>query len=244
MNTSSVCTPLKDYLANIRKGISVRVPLKDYLSRAVGLERKGAEALAEQNKLFVRPPNQVDPERVDFGSTKEMLEYAKTKAITALKDENPHEYTVVANVKTNKVWVEYTGDHNNCTLKNLESFPLDENEVVLVHGHPDSYPISRADVKTLLEYRLNQVIAVDKDGNFSMVARKPGVTSAKIDSKEMKAFTRECDDNYDTYLDIHSENFLKRMTHSTLVRNADALGLRYITNYPYLIEANKSVFRP
>ena len=199
-------------------------------------EQSGAEILSQQNKVFVRPANQVESECVDFKSTKEMFEYAKDKVIKPLKMEKSYEYTVVANVKDNKVLAEYKGDVNSCTMSNLESLPLDDKNVVLIHGHRDSYPISRPDVVTLLNYRINQVIAIDKDGKFSMVAKRNDVPSVGLKSKEYKKFSNECDANTDVYLDMHSEKVLKEMTHSTLKSHADGLGIRYITNYPYLSE--------
>ena len=234
MNT--VCGPLRQYLQNLRKGIVVRTPLRTYLHKVMGTERKGAEALAEQNKVIVRAANQVEPKRTDFNHTKEMFEYAKETIIAPLKSEEPYEYSVICNLKQNKVIGEYTGNGNCCVMENLESLPLDENEIAILHGHPGSYPISREDVKTLLKYRVNQVIAIDKDGNFSMVARRTDVAPAAIESKEMKRFTCQCDDNFDAFSRTHNSSLYKHMTHNTLKEEADNLGVRYITNYPYLKE--------
>lgn len=231
---NSVCIPLKEYLVNVRKGIAVRKPLKEYLRRAFGMERTGAEALAEQNKVMVRPPNQVDPERTDFSSTKEMFGYAKERVVPPLKTEKPFEYTVVANIKDNKVLAEYTGEANSCLLSNLDSLPLDEENVVLIHGHPDSFPISRADVRTLLEHKINQVIAIDKDGKFSMVSRRRDVPVVSLKSKEYEKFSSEIDANSECCCDMTSDIMLKKMTHYTLGQCSGKLGLRYITNYPYL----------
>ncbi|MCR5265209.1 MAG: hypothetical protein K6E29_01280 [Cyanobacteria bacterium RUI128] len=203
------------------------------------MERNGAEALAEQNKAFVRPPNQVDPERTDFASTKEMFGYAKERIIPKLEKEEPFEYTVVANIKDNKVLAEYTGEANSCSLANIDSLPLDEENVVLIHGHPDSFPISRADVRTLLKHKINQVIAIDKDGKFSMVARRRDVPVASLKSEEYQVFSSEIDANSDTCYDMPTNKLLKHMTHYTLGHYSDRLGIRYITNYPYLKEGFK-----
>ena len=194
----------------------------------------GADALASQNRVFVRPANQVDPERVDFKSTKEMLQYAKNKIVPPLETEKPYEYTVVANIKDNKVLAEYTGAEHKCTLENLESLPIDEENTVVIHGHPDSYPISSMDMTTLLKYKLNQVIAIDKNGQFSLVAKRAGVPAASVKSKEFRAYDYACMDNTDMYMTIRSEKMLKELTHDTLTNHADKMGLRYVTNYDYL----------
>ena len=200
-------------------------------------EQSGAEILAQQNKVLVRPINRVEPERVQFDSTKEMFQYAKKKIMFNLNNDfNPREYTVIMNVKDNKVLAEYIGDSKSCDLSDIESLVLDDKNVVLMHGHPESYPISRADVRMLLKYKINQVIAIDKDGKFSMVARRNDVQSASVDSKEFRLFTEESDANFEEYLDSQNNGLLKMMTHYTLNRKSPSLGVRYLTNYPYLKE--------
>ena len=230
MKLQSVYAPLKNYFNVVRN--SFVCASKHERAYVEG----GAEALAQQNKILVRSVNRVEPERVNFNSTKEMFEYAKSKVISPLQGEAPSEYTVVMNVKENKVLAEYRGDASSCSLSDLETLPLDDLNVVLMHGHPDSYPISKMDVKTLLNYTINQVIAVDKDGKFSMVARRNGIKHANLKSNEYKKFSAECDDNMDSYLDSHNKEMQKLMTHTTLSRFADSLGLRYVTNYPYLLK--------
>lgn len=192
-------------------------------------------AMESQGRAMVElAKNRVTPERTDFRSMKEMLGYAKGKVIPPLKAEKPFEYTVVANMDSNKVLAEFVGEENKCTLHGLESLLKEGENIVLIHGHPDSYPISRMDVSTLLDYNINQVIAIDKNGQFSLVAKRVDVPSATTKSKAYKNFNEACMGNMDAYFDMHSEKMLKEMTHDTLQNHADNLGLRYTTNYDYL----------
>ena len=194
------------------------------------------KAMDSQGRAIVEmAKNQIAPERTEFPSTKSMIEYSKGKIVPPLNEEKPYEYTVVANIKENRVLAEYKGDDHKCSLENLEHMLTDDQNVVLFHGHPNSYPISSTDVRTLLNYNVGQVIAIDKNGQYSMVAKRVDVPSAKLKSAEYNAFDKDCIDNMDTYFDLHcSDAVLKNLTHHTLKKNADSLGIRYLTNYDYL----------
>ena len=230
MQIRSVFTPIKKCMNIVRTAFS-----RDTKPVAQDLVASGAEAMDSQGRAMVEmAKNQIVPERTDFRSTKEMFGYSKGKIIPALEGENPYEYTVVANVKDNKVLAEYKGDDHKCTLDNLESMLSEDQNVVLIHGHPGSYPISPTDVTTLLRYNIGQIIAIDKNGQFSMVAKRADVPSAKVKSKAYKSFDKDCLDDYDMYYSIRSDQLLKHSTHDTLKKNADNLGIRYCTNYEYL----------
>ena len=89
-------------------------------------------------------------------------------------------------------------------------------------------------IKLLLKYNINQIIAVDKNGQYSLVAKRADVPSVNLKSKAYKNFDEACMGNIDVYYDTHSEKMLKEMTHDTLQTHANSLGLRYFTNYDYL----------
>ena len=93
MKLQSVYTPLKNYFNVVRNSFVCASKCESVYVEG------GAEALAQQNKILVRSANRVEPERVNFNSTKEMFEYAKSKVISPLQGEAPSEYTVVMNVK-------------------------------------------------------------------------------------------------------------------------------------------------
>ena len=66
----------------------------------------------------------------------------------------------------------FIGDAKHFNLDGLEKMQLDKDNTILLHGHPVGTPISSADVSTILNTPVTQVIAFDKDGKFSLVAKK------------------------------------------------------------------------
>ena len=228
MKITGVFIPIKDCFVNVRR---VFVPRSQ---RQSSVAAKGYEILADQNKTLVKAPNQVEPLKKDFNHTKEMFGYAKERCMSSLKGESPYEYTVIMDKKHNKVIAEYTGDADCCSISNLSELPINSEDTVLMHSHPDSYPLSGTDVKTLLSYNVNQVIAVDKNGQFSLIARRADVPCAKMKSKAVKEFTNDCMANCDDYYSFNSKELLKHLTHDTLTKHSDRMGLKYVTNYGYL----------
>lgn len=226
------------------KIFSVYNPVKKCISamKKVALSKPSVEAptvsaqeiLAEQNRVLVKPINQIEPEKIQFKSTKEMFAYAKKKCVDALKDKNPYEYSVVMDTKKNKILAEYSGDAHHCEMLNLDSLSLDLKNTAIMHGHPDSYPLSSPDVRLLLGRNINQVIAVDINGQFSMMYKKVGTPVAEPGSKACINFDNKCMDNVESFYEMRNPAMKKGLIDYTLRVCADDLGLRYITNYDYL----------
>ena len=114
----------------------------------------------------------VEPLRNDFTSTKDLFTYARKRCVDAINSDKPYEHTVLVDTKKNKVMAEFIGDANHCNLDGIEKMQLDKDNTILLHGHPVGTPISSADVSTILNTPVTQVIAFDKDGKFSLVAKK------------------------------------------------------------------------
>ena len=113
----------------------------------------------------------VEPLRNDFTSTKDMFTYAKKRCVDAINSDKPYEHTVLVDTKQNKVLAEFVGDANHCNLNGIERMQLDKDNTILLHGHPVGTPISSADVSTILNTPVTQVIAFDKEDTFYDVTR-------------------------------------------------------------------------
>ena len=128
---------------------------------------------------------QTKPLQKDFRCTKDLFSYAKKRCIDALNNEAPYEHVVIADIKKNKVLTEFIGEENKCNIEGIENFNLDKENTVVIHGHSDSTPISVCDMYTLLKNNLGQIIAIDKKGQFSLVAKTPNMSN-DIDAKYKK----------------------------------------------------------
>ena len=224
-----VSTKMKKCL-NVMRSAFTHIPATSEASSA----KTGSEILAEQNKVIVkRAANQIEPLQTKFASTKDMLKYSKERIIDTLK-KSGKEHTIIIDLKKNEVLAEYIGDKNKCSLENLKDLPIDKENTAILHGHPDSYPLSRGDVMTLLEYDVNQIIAIDINGEFSLISKQAGIPAASVKSKPAQNFHNECMANLESYYDVHCDDLLKELTHETLKHHAKPLGLRYVTNYGYL----------
>jgi hypothetical protein len=178
-----------------------------------------------------RPKNRVEPLQNDFKSTKELFMYAKSRCLKALNCENPYEHVIVADTQKNKILAEYIGDNKSCTMNDLHSLELDENSIIF-HGHPISYPLSTTDIQTLIASNLNCDVAFNKKGEFSL-AYKTKDFNRTIAKKACKNFTiTNAEETYDI-----KDNFqmYSEMTDYILKTNAPSMGLRYVTNYKNLI---------
>lgn len=175
----------------------------------------------------------VEPLQTDFKSTKEMFAYAKTRCIKALKSQSPYEHVVLADIKQNRVLAEFKGNSGNCDISEISTMKLDKDNTVLLHGHPHSTPISSIDVSTMLNYPVTQVIAFDKNGKFSLVAKN-------IDRKDnvkkefIKYRLEQCD--MTEGLSINKAiDLYNYATDKILKKHAPLMGIRYVSNYDYLM---------
>lgn len=182
----------------------------------------------------------VCPAQTDFKSTKDMLSYVKNKCISALNSSTPHEYAVLADIKRNKVLAEYIGDAEKCPLDDLSKMHLDPQTSVIFHGHVGSNPISPPDINVLLEYPLNQVVAFDKEGKFSIIA-KTIETDKLADKKKLQAYRVE--NSEESYGVKNTDLPFKSMSiHQVLKKHAPLMGLRYISNFPFTVPPQTKIY--
>lgn len=176
----------------------------------------------------------VEPLRNDFTSTKDLFTYARKRCVDAINSDKPYEHTVLVDTKKNKVMAEFIGDANHCNLDGLEKMQLDKDNTILLHGHPVGTPISSADVSTILNTPVTQVIAFDKDGKFSLVAKK--IDKKPNVSKEFNNFRLEQYDLADEMADNGQFELYNKATDYVLKKHAPLMGLRYLSNYAYALK--------
>lgn len=231
MKVTSVFTPIKNCVKRVTTSLT---------SKSVQAESKtvsGAQILGEQNRVLVMAPNQVRPPKTEFKSTKEMMEYAKARCMRSINAPKPFEYSIIMDGKNNRIIAEYRGSSKYCPMPNLDTLPINATDTIVIHSHPQSHPISRMDVNLLMRHNINQIIAVNKNGEFSMVAKRADYKPPKNSVK--KNFEKKCADNAECCSYTNNEEDLKILTHLTLKECSKDMGLRYITNYGYLKPAKK-----
>lgn len=186
-------------------------------------------------KLPQKPPSQmIEPLKRDFESTKDLFTYARKRCVDALHSDKPYEHTVLVDTKQNKVIAEILGDTNSCSLDCIENLQFNKDYSILMHGHPSGTPISTADVSAVLNTPVNQVIAFDKDGKFSLVSKK-------IDKKPnvSREFTNYKLEQYDLAdgMTVNGEfELYNKATDYVLKKHAPLMGLRYLSNYAYALK--------
>ena len=126
------------------------------------------------------------------------------------------------------------GEANHCNLDGIEKMQLDKDNTILLHGHPVGTPISSADVSTILNTPVTQVIAFDKDGKFSLVAKK--IDKKPNVSKEFNNFRLEQYDLADEMADNGQFELYNKATDYVLKKHAPLMGLRYLSNYAYALK--------
>ena len=176
----------------------------------------------------------IEPLKRDFESTKDLFTYARKRCVEALHSDKPYEHTVLVDTKQNKVIAEILGDTNSCSLDCIENLQFNKDYSILMHGHPSGTPISTADVSAVLNTPVNQVIAFDKDGKFSLVSKK-------IDKKPnvSKEFTNYKLEQYDLAdgMTVNDEfELYNKATDYVLKKHAPLMGLRYLSNYAYALK--------
>ena len=133
------------------------------------MEIKPANIKVDSKTLgYIRPDGVIN-----FQSTLAAQEYAKNRAISALKGKNPHERLII--VDKNRILDEIEGDSYSGVLIPIK---YKTNKLSVVHGHPDLYgkgclaPISIADASTILRWNnLEEIVAYNTKGEFSMLKK-------------------------------------------------------------------------
>ncbi len=133
------------------------------------LETRSVNKHIEFQKLGYICPDKT----INFQNTEAAREYAKNRAIAALKSKNPHERFLI--VDENRILDEIEGTSNMGLL-----YPLKYNgsKLSVIHGHPDTYakgctaPVSASDASTVLRWKnLNEIIAYNTKGEFSALKK-------------------------------------------------------------------------
>lgn len=229
MKIQNVFYPIKNSIKTISRKIFTNS--SESMSE---LSNSGLEMLGNQNRLLIKAENQIEPLKNDFKSTKELFEYAKSRCIEGLKSETPYEHSVIVDTKQNRVIAEYKGDNKHCSMVNIENFVKNPDYTIIFHGHPSGYPLSSTDIHFLLNHNVNQIVAINEAGEFSLVAKN----IKRPDERSFKKVKRRFDDEVmgyasDFYSCDHS-NLYMGLIHYNLEKHAEGMGLRYLTNYSYL----------
>lgn len=190
-------------------------------------------AISKSHKSFknaVKPSNnRVQPLQEQFRSTKDMLYYAKKRCVDAINRDNPYEHVVVMDIKKNRVLAEFAGDKHSCNLDGLKNMDIDKESTVLAHSHTVPTPVSPPDINTLITYNINQIIAFDSKGRFSLVARKIDMPTDV--SKEFKNFRDEHIDLTDGMFREKNCDLYCTASDYVLKKHAPLMGLRYISSF-------------
>lgn len=186
-------------------------------------------------KEIPQAENKVMPLQTEFKSTKELFQYAKSRCLEGIHNSQPYEHAVIVDTKKNRVIAEYKGDANSCRMNDLPYLDLDEKNTTIFHGHPVSYPLSTADLNTLIESKVSCNIAINPDGEFSL-AYKRNDFQPKKSKKAFKEFSMNTAEEAYTLKNRHDE--YKLLLDYNLRTDSHKMGLRYVTNYNVFV-ANK-----
>lgn len=115
----------------------------------------------------------------------------------------------MVDTKENKVLAEYVGDENNCKIDNFDMLVKNPDYTILVHGHPNSYPLSGADVSLLMKYNVNQVMAVNEKGEFSLVAKRLERPTEKVINNTKDNYLKSCHILVKIFMDIQIVNYTR-----------------------------------
>ena len=177
--------------------------------------------------MEIKSNNRINPIQTKFKSTKDLFTYAKKRCLNALNQSAPYEHALILDTKTNKVIAEYLGDSKSCAIENLNILDINKKNITIIHGHPENYPISIPDIKTLINSGINKIIAINKKGEFSLVAKQKELSPNY--SKYLKKMRDE------TYLEDFSDNELyKSYLDNNLRVHIPLMGLKYVSNYTFL----------
>lgn len=126
-------------------------------------------------------PDYVKPIQTEFTSYISVQNYAKNRAVEALKTDKPYEHLILIDKKTNKVIGEYKGtsqEVNEGVLGMLKS----NSRVSQVHGHPTMFlkdgkpvtsPVSWPDF-VAVNHKGEEIFAYNIRGEYSVIRKQPG----------------------------------------------------------------------
>lgn len=233
MNVATGFVYLKNILnSGVRKGKSLFNSSKEVVTKP---ELTGEEILAQQKKMMLvkSAQNYVEPLQKEFKCTKDMFRYAKKRCMDGIAEG--YEHAVIMDAKNNKIIAEFKGEYDRCSIKELKGLKYDSDNIILMHGHPENFPLSSPDVEMIRTFGFNKVIAISPEGEFSLVSKqknlKPGVFRQGESDYKMSA-SEDCV-MYKNRTPVDKEN-LKMAIDCTLREYTPRMGYRYATNYSYL----------
>lgn len=226
MKISNIFAPIRKGINHI-KGKAPKTETKPSEDKTMS----ALEAMDVQNRVLVKPNNMVKPLQTEFKSTKELFSYAKKRCTDALKSDKPYEHTVLVDTKQNKVLAEYKGNVNECEIKDFDKFVKNPDDTILIHGHPNNHPLSNPDVKLLLSYDVNQVMAVNKNGEFSLAAKRAGRQETSATKSAAETYQNNAKEINEEFWGHKECELYKEFNNDNLKKYADGMGLRYVTNY-------------
>ena len=233
MNVATGFVYLKNILnSGVRKGKNLFNSSKEAVTKP---KLSGDDIIAQEMKMTLvkSAQNYVEPLQKEFKCTKDMFRYAKKRCLDGIAEG--YEHAVVMDAKNNKIIAEFKGEQECCSIKELKGLKYESDNIVLMHGHPENFPLSSSDVGLINTYGFNKVIAISPEGEFSLVSKQKNITQKKY---------RQAVSDYMMSANEDSEMFnkrtpegkekLKTAIHCTLREYTPMMGYRYVTNYSYL----------
>ena len=233
MNVATGFVYLKNIInSGVKKSKNLFSSSKEVVTKP---ELTGEEILAQQKKMMLvkSAQNYVEPLQKEFKCTKDMFRYAKKRCMDGIAEG--YEHAVIMDAKNNKIIAEFKGEYDRCSIKELKGLKYDSDNIILMHGHPENFPLSSPDVEMIRTFGFNKVIAISPEGEFSLVSKqknlKPGEFRQGESDYKMSA-NEDCEifkpKNFED-----KEN-LKKAIDCTLREYTPRMGYRYATNYSYL----------
>ncbi len=134
------------------------------------------------------PSNKVESLQTEFTSFKAAKDYAKSRAVAVLHSADPYEHMVVIDRQNNRIFGEYKGNKTSVSaMFDNAKLPLHSQ---VQHGHPAftlkdgteiSTPVSFPDFRYINKFNCDDIVAYNKQGEFSLLRKKPEFKSLSED---------------------------------------------------------------
>ena len=192
------------------------------------------EILAQEMKMILvkKAENYIEPLQKDFKCTKDMYQYAKNRCLDGIN--RGYEHVVIMDAKNNKVIAEFKGEYDHCSIKEIKGLKYNSDNIVMMHGHPENFPLSTSDVSLIDSYGFNKVIAISPNGEFSLISKQKDLKPKKY-KQAFYEYSMTASDDDERFRANQNKEELKSAIDNTLKEYAPKMGLRYATNYGYLI---------
>lgn len=218
--------------SGVRKGKNLFNSSKEAVTKP---KLTGEDILAQEMKMMLvkSAQNYVEPLQKEFKCTKDMFRYAKKQCLEGIAKN--YEHVVIMDAKNNKVIAEFKGKYDSCSIKDMKGIKYESDNIVLMHGHPENFPLSSSDVGLINTYGFNKVIAISPEGEFSLISKQKNISSRKY-RQAVSDYKMASYENCESFKTSNPEEkeILKAITDYTLREYAPRMGYRYVTNYSYL----------